>query len=166
MLSTLNVVRVGSKRLLQMIMNKTNEGTTGDAKLTDAEIYGAWPRISMDEFKTDVYSFLMLKTTGEARARVKVVIEEYGIHALQKIVYWYKGVSDAAREKRYHELANPDRVKKDAEIPDAVDSWLIKLREVEASRASKMEAWTKVMARKKILPTQTVEIVNAKDDMA
>ena len=138
MVSTLNVVRVGSKRLLQVIMNKTNEGATGDAKLSDAEIYGAWPGINMDVFKADLHSFLMLKTAGEARARIKAVIEEDGIHALQKIVYWYKGVSDAAREKRYHELANPDRVKKDAEIPDAVDSWLIKIREVDASRASKI----------------------------
>ena len=48
MVSTLNVVRAWSKRLLQVIMNKTNEGTTGDAKLTDAEIYGAWPEIDMD----------------------------------------------------------------------------------------------------------------------
>ena len=86
MVSTLNVVRVGSKRLLQVIMNKTNEGTTGDAKLTDAEEYGAWPGIRMDVFKADLHSFLMLKTTGDARARVKAVVEEDGIHALQKNV--------------------------------------------------------------------------------
>ena len=91
----------------------------------------------------------MLKTTGEARARLKAVRDEDGIEALRKIVFWYKGMSDASRENRYHELCNPDKVKKDADIPAALDKWLVKLREIDSVRSEPVEPWVKLLAIKK-----------------
>ena len=114
------------------------------------------PDHDIEEFKSDLHSYLMTKTTGEARARVKATEGEDGVNALKKIVFWYKGMSDAAREAKYQELVNPYMVKKETDIPDALDKWMVKLREVETTRPNPIEPWTKVLAVKKILPSHTV----------
>ena len=88
-----------------------------------------------------------------------------GIEGLRRIVFWYKGLSDAAREHRFEELANPERVKKEADIPAAIDNWLAKLREIDSTRLHKVEPWIKILAIKKI-PLSVVEIVNAKDELS
>ena len=107
-----------------------------------------------------------MKTTGEARARVNATEGEDGVNALEKIVFWYKGMSDAAKERKYQELINPDKVKKEADILEGIDRWMVKLREVESTRPNPVEAWTKAIVIKKILPNNTVEVINAKDDLA
>ena len=59
-----------------------------------------------------------------------------------------------------------DKVKNDADIPAALDKWLVKLREIDSVRAEPVEPWVKVLAIKKIIPDKTVEIINARDDLS
>ena len=75
-------------------------------------------------------------------------------------------MSDAAREAKYRELTQPDRVKKDSEIPGAIGKGMVKLRDVEMTRPNPIEPWTKILAIKKILPLATVEVINAKDELS
>ena len=161
--SLMTVVRPGSKGLFNKIMEQTDGSL--DIALTDTEVEEAWSGVNVGATKSELYSFLMAKTTGEARERLKAVAGEDGIEALRKIVFWYKGMSDAARENRYHDLCNPERVKKDSDLPAALDKWMVKLREIESGRKP-VDPWVKVLAIKRIAPEKTVDIINARDDMS
>ena len=112
----LSVVRDGSEQMLECLYKKRSDSQP-EKQLSEEEAgYTGEPRVmSYDKIKKGLHSFLMDKTTGEARNRVKASDGD-GVVALRKIITWYKGVSDATRELNYQLDMNPERVKKESEM--------------------------------------------------
>ena len=119
----------------------------------------------------ELYYVLVEKTEGEAAHRVGLTDTGAGLLAYQRLYLWFAGTSGLALSERVRLLMNPEPIKRDEDLDEALERWFEQNRliamhgsEYKLAALFKITALRIMMSKRRELFDQMESVVTQKQE--